>query len=237
VPIFVFFSTIVAYNFIRLYRKPTIKSWFSSWIDANKIAIIILSLVSLIAMCYLSFEFKKKAMLSLVPFFLMTFFYVVPIGRFFSNNISLRTVAGIKIFIIAFCWAGVTVIFPLLNYGVPITSDVLIVFVQRFFFIVAITIPFDVRDLSHDADGLKTIPQLIGVAKSKKFGLLLLMFFLGLEFLFNDSNQLRITFIVALVSLFLLIRSTPNQSKYYSAFFIESIPIVWLFLVLAQFVF
>ncbi len=232
VPLFVLFSTIVAYNFIRLYRKTAIESWFSNWIDNHKIAIIVLSCISLVAMCYLAVGFQKNAILSLLPFFIMTFFYSVPMGRKFSLNTSLRVVARIKIFIIGLCWAGVTVIFPLLNYDVPINQDVLIIFTQRFLFVVAITIPFDIRDLSHDPESLKTIPQLIGVEQSKKVGLFLLMIFLGLEFLASEFNQMRITFVITLISLFLLIRSTTNQSKYYSAFFVESIPIAWLLLIL-----
>jgi len=182
--------------------------------------------------CCLAFQLQLKAILSLLPFFAITMFYVIPIHKVFSSNNSLRTVAGIKIFLIAFCWAGVTVVFPILNYDIVLSTDVIIVFLQRFLFVLAITIPFDLRDLSHDDDGLKTLPQLIGVARSKKLGILFLMLFLGLEFFINDSNQLRITFVVSLISLFLLIRSSTNQNKYYSAFFVESIPIVWLLLVL-----
>ncbi len=232
VPLFVFFSTIVSYNFIRLYRKSDIKSWFSNWIDYHKIIIGVISLFSLMVMCYLAFQLRAKAILSLVPFFMMTLFYVVPVRRVFPSITSLRTIAGIKIFLIAFCWAGVTVLFPILNYDIAISTDMMIVFIQRFLFVVAITIPFDLRDLSHDDDDLKTLPQLIGVVKSKKLGLLFLMLFLGLEFLVNGLNQIRITFIVALISLLFLIRSNTNQSKYYSAFFVESIPIVWLLLAL-----
>jgi len=232
VPLFVFFSTIVAYNFIRLYRKSDIKYWFSNWIEKNSIKIGLLSALSMVAICYLALQLETKAILSLVPFFIMTFFYVIPMGRMFPSNASLRTLAGIKIFIIAFCWAGVTVVFPLLNYDRMISFDMLLVFVQRFLFVVAITLPFDLRDLSHDGDDLKTLPQLIGIAKSKKLGLLLLMLFLGLEFLINDVNQLRVTFIIALISLLFLIRSSTNQNKYYSAFFVEGIPIVWLLLIL-----
>ncbi len=232
IPLFVFFSTIVAYNFIRLYRKSDIKSWFSNWIDKNKIAIFSLSFISLLGMCYLILGLRLKAIISLIPFFLMTFFYVIPIGRVFSSEKTLRTISGIKIFLIAICWAGVTVIFPFIHYDIAITTDMYILFLQRFLFVIIITIPFDLRDLSHDEDTLKTIPQLVGVAQAKRLGLILLMLFLGLEILINDLTQLRITFLIALISLFFLIRSTTNQSRYYSAFFVEGIPIVWLLLLL-----
>ncbi len=232
VPLFVLFSTIVAYNFIRLYRKSAIKSWFSSWIEENNIKILLLSVLSMGMMFYVAFQLETKAILSLAPFFIMTLFYVIPMERVFPAIGSLRTVAGIKIFIIAACWAGVTVIFPLLNYDSAISFEMLVIFVQRFLFVIAITIPFDLRDLSHDEDDLKTLPQLIGVSKSKKLGLFLLMLFLGLDFLLSDVHQLRVTFVIALISLLFLIRSNTNQNKYYSSFFVESIPIIWLSLIL-----
>jgi hypothetical protein len=145
VPLFVFFSTILAYNFIRFYRKSVIKSWFSDWIERNSIKIRLLSLFSIVVTCYLAFQLQVKGILSLTPFFIMTLFYVIPIRGVFSSSTSLRTVAGIKIFLIAFCWAGVTVVFPLLNYDSALSVDMLLLFVQRFLFVIAITIPFDLR--------------------------------------------------------------------------------------------
>jgi 4-hydroxybenzoate polyprenyltransferase len=104
-------------------------------------------------------------------------------------------------------------------------------FIQRFFFIAAITIPFDIRDLNFDDKNLKTLPQVIGIQKSKVVGLFFLMLFLGLEFFKNSTEvSYRINFIIALISLFFLLKATHDQNKYYSAFFVESIPIMWLVL-------
>ena len=234
VPVFLFFATIIAYNFIRLYRKTRIKSWFSGWINSNKIALTALSLLALIFVIIIALKLQLKALLSLIPFGLFTLFYVIPIKGIIKTNTSLRMVSGIKIFLIAFCWAGITVLFPLINYDIDFTLDVWIVFIQRFLFVLVITIPFDIRDLAHDEETLKTIPQVLGLQNAKRLGLFLLMLFLGLIFLRSSLSapQLRVELIVAVIALLFLIKSKPNQSKYYSSFFVESIPIIWLLLIL-----
>jgi 4-hydroxybenzoate polyprenyltransferase len=51
--------------------------------------------------------------------------------------------------------------------------------VERFLFLFAITIPFDIRDMKADhATGLKTIPLQIGEAKSVQLSILILVVFL-----------------------------------------------------------
>jgi hypothetical protein len=233
-PLFVFCSTVLSYNFIRIYRKITINTWLSNWIDANRIGIVTVSILSFIGIVYIGFNVSINALLFLIPFGGLTLFYVFPLPLFLKNNTSLRTIARLKIFLIAFCWAGITVLFPLINYEVVFSSDLFIIFLQRFLFVVVITIPFDIRDVSYDATSLKTLPQILGVEKAKRLGLFLLMLFLGLLFLRTsiDESLIRIEFGIALLSLFFLIRSKEIQSSYYSAFFVESIPIIWLLLLL-----
>ena len=232
VPFFIFFATIVAYNFIRSYRKTKIKSWFSDWMDANKSTILFVTVLSFVIMTIVAFKINIKALISLIPFGLFTLFYVIPLKGITKTATSLRMVSGIKIFLIALCWAGITVLFPLINYDVNFSVDVWVVFLQRFLFVLVITIPFDIRDLGHDEDTLKTIPQVLGLQNAKRLGLFLLMLFLGLTFLRGSITyeQIRIELIVSVISLLFLIKSKPILSKYYSAFFVESIPIIWLLL-------
>ena len=232
-PFFVFCATILSYNFIRIYSKITIKTWLSNWIDANRIGIVAVSILSFIGIIYIGFNLSINALLFLIPFGVLTLFYVFPFPLFLKTNSSLRALAGIKIFLIAFCWAGITVLFPAINYKVAFSSDLIIVFLQRFLFVVVITIPFDIRDVNYDASSLKTLPSILGLKKTKRLGLFLLMLFLGLLFLRTsiDQSLIRIEFGIALLSLFFLIKSKEIQSKYYSAFFVESVPILWLFLI------
>lgn len=226
---FVFFATLLSYNFIRFYRKTEIKSWLYDWMALHKISLYILSGISFLIIAWLGWRLRPDTIVALIPVAFLTLFYVVP----FRGKLSLRTLAGLKLLLIAFCWAYVTVLLPVIDVETLWSNDILITFFQRFFFVAAITLPFDIRDLNFDNKSLKTIPQVFGIAKTKRIGLLFLMLFVGLNFFKENPSQfLRIEFIVMLAALFLLVRATPNQSKYYSAFFVEAIPIVWYLLLL-----
>jgi hypothetical protein len=141
-------------------------------------------------------------------------------------------VSFLKLFLIVISWTGVTVLLPIINYSILLQNNEVIIIIQRFLFLVVIALPFDIRDLKFDNKNLKTLPQVLGVQKSKVLGLLFLMLFLGLEFFKSPVSiiQFRTHLIIAILSLVFLFRSTPNQNKYYSAFFVESLPIVWLLL-------
>ena len=197
----------------------------------KNISMILLNTFSLIFLFYLMFKIRIEALILLLPFVLAAVFYVVP---FASDRKNLRSIASLKLFLIAFTCAGVTVLFPLIQYKIQFSHDIWVIFLQRFLLIVAITIPFDIRDVNFDMPELKTLPQTIGIKKSKLLGLLalLLFFILGLLIVPVNKTTILITFLITLISFLFLIFSTSDQRKYYSSFWVESIPIFWLILVL-----
>jgi hypothetical protein len=84
-----------------------------------------------------------------------------------------------------------------------------------------------------DFKHIKTLPQKIGVEKTKKVGFVLLLFSLTMEFLLTASFTSKNIFLgICSVLLFLLMRSSQNQTKFYSSFWVESLPIVWWVLLL-----
>ena len=231
---FVFFATFLSYNLIRIYQLNDLQDWFYNFIRSNKQIILILSVLSFMFLVFLTFKLELKTLFTLIPFGLFTFFYVIPFNFKLKGAVSLRSITLVKLFLIAVSWAGVTVIVPLVEYNLGFSKNNIFMFIQRFFFIIAITIPFDIRDINFDNEKIRTLPQVFGIKKSKPIGMFSLMVFLGLE-LFKEpveAEALRIKFIVALISLFLLMKSTAHQDKYYSAFLVESIPIVWFILYL-----
>ncbi len=219
---FVFFSTLLSYNAIRFLRIGEIDTWYNLWLKQNKKNLYAISLFSLFALIYLSFQLRLKALLVLIPFALATLFYVFPIKKY-----SLRKVAGLKLFLIAFSWAGITVLFPLVQNYIQLRTEDWLSFFQRFLFIIVITIPFDIRDITYDISNLKTLPQQIGSYKSKILGTVLLLFFVVLELLKPGNEHLFNTILISFFSGLLLWFASQKQSKYYSAFLVESLPIIW----------
>lgn len=233
VPFFVAFSIIVSYNFIRFYElKIKRLNWFKYWFFENKIKIGVLTIISMLLLMYITFfmNFNRMSLLILFPFSFMTFFYVVPLFKIKGVPFSFRYFPSIKIFSIAVAWAGISVLFPLYEAEFKFSSLVYFEFIKRVLILIAITIPFDIRDVISDVETLKTIPQLIGIKKSKIVGTFLLLLFLILaifnnEFLFSDV-------LIALITLSFLWFSSEKKSKYYTGFWVESIPIIWLLLLI-----
>jgi hypothetical protein len=168
-------------------------------------------------------------------FFVITLLYTLP---FFPNRKNARNWAGIKIYIVALCWVGVTLVLPIINAGIPITTDFYLKCMQRFLLIFVLILIFEIIDLQNDDPHLKTVPQQIGVKQTKILGFVLLLIFCSLE-VFNvySNDNIKIQFIdlplqmiVAVVIAIFLAFSNEFRSKYYTSFWVESIPIIWYLL-------
>ena len=232
-PFFVALSIIISYNFIRFFEIKYKKlQWFKSWFYNHKIGLLILVAVSIVLLGYITFfySFNLKSVVILFPFAFMTLFYVVPLFKTTKVEISFRNFPFIKIGSIAISWAGITVFFPLYEAGIVFTSNVYIEFFQRLLFLVAIIIPFDIRDMHIDPKTLKTLPQLFGVNVSKIIGYIFLLLFIFLE-IFKDKSDNIITayilIVVSIVTATFLLFSTPRRTRYFTSFWIEAIPIFW----------
>jgi len=241
--IFVFFGTVFGYNFIKYFEKEQLHgirySEFKSIIvgilkkysllqtPAKYIFLWSVSGLLICFFCFLMLDLKTQCLL-LIPLFL-TICYAVSFGRK-----TLRNISGIKIYIVGITWALITVLFPIIEEGLLLTTDVWVTFLQRFLFVIILILPFEIRDLLIDDKLLRTLPQKYGVRNTKLYGLLLLMLFFFLEFFKDESLHVNLIVmpLVFLITLLLLALSSEKQSKYYSSFFVEGIPILWLILLL-----
>jgi len=229
-PILVGLATVVSYNFIRFVRIADVQGPMLHFMQTNRTVLIGFTLGCSLALGYLLLQLSTTTLTWLIPFGICTLFYVYPTPKKSTRRRALRHISYLKIFLIAFSWAGVTVLLVPVHEGLALDLEVWILFVQRFLLILVITLPFDMRDLVIDLDQIKTIPQSLGLERTKKLGLVCLMVFLGLDFVSADQRMFRIDLIVAVLSLLFLVRASPQQSKYYSAFWIEGIPIIWYLL-------
>jgi 4-hydroxybenzoate polyprenyltransferase len=236
VPVFVGFSIILSYNFIRFYEFYTnnIKG-LKKWFETNKKYLVSLTVLSAIVLWYLLFfaTFNLKALYLLFPFAFMTIFYVIPLFKIGEKEVSFRNFPGIKIFSITVSWAVISVLFPLFEADFEFTLKVYIEFFQRFLILLAITIPFDIRDVNSDSNKLKTLPQILGITTVKKIGIALLVMFVLLTF-FNENillTEVYVNIIIALITGFYVWFSSVEKSRYYTSFWVEAIPIFWLLLI------
>lgn len=220
---FVFFGTITGYNFIKYAGMAKLHH---KSLEENLKIIQIFSFFCFLALVYFTFFLSLETLLWIVFFGIFTVFYAVPI---FPNKKNLRSFKGIKIFVIAFVVAGLTIIVPLVHHQLLSSDNVWWIMLQRIAFIIAVVIPFEIRDLNFDNAELGTIPQEIGAKNAKLLGLFLLLLFLGIEFVKVGASEAELVsaLITSLVSAGFIVFSTSSQSKYYASFWVEGIPIFW----------
>ena len=224
----VFCATIVVYNFIK-YASTLPYYFFTKNAPIKKIQI--LSFVSGFFLFISVFFLNSNTILLGCILFVLCLTYVIPFNR---SSINIRNYSKIKIFIVAFCWAGSTVLMPFSEDVIVNLSDTIWLFIQRFIFIFVYTLPFEIRDLQYDSIKLKTIPQVIGINKTKILAYLLLIIFCVIGF-FIESNESKFLFSdinIAFITAIFIFNTKVNQSKYYTSFLIEGLPIYWLIMIL-----
>lgn len=222
--LFIFFGTVSGYNFVKY--SGVVKMYHRNLTKSLEI-IRLITFLCIIGLFISLFLIPLKTLLWAGGFGLLTLLYALPV---FSRQRNLRSFSGLKIFVIAFVWAGVTVILPLSPSKNVIFEAPVIEFVQRFLLVLVWILPFEIRDLKFDLQQLGTIPQRVGVTRTKIFGVVLLLFLVGLEFLKNTASieTILALSLTAIVSLVLVWKSKENQSQYFAAFWVEGIPLLWL---------
>lgn len=220
---FAFFGTIVGYNFVKydaLARAKRLQ------MTKQLKAISIFSFLSLLTTAYYFFQLQKTTQIIGLVFLVITLLYTLP---FFPNKRNARNWAGIKIYIVALSWVGVTLFLPIINNNLPFTNYVFLVAAQRFILIFVLILVFEIIDLKQDDPHLKTVPQQIGVAKTKRVGVLLMVLFVLLEFLSTDFRMefFALKSALAITTILFLLYSNENRSRYYASFWVESIPVFW----------
>ena len=231
---FIFFATITGYNFVKYFGMA---KFHHRHLSSGLKLIQVFSLSCFIVLMYFLFQLKEKTILYLGGLGVITFFYAIPFlpkRIFTSGSKNLRAIAGLKIYIIAFVWAATAVIIPLINDDHIIKYDQFLWAIQLFLYVLVAVLPFEIRDIQYDSLKLLTIPQKIGIKRTKLIGALLLIPFFLIEFMKDDIGyqNVLITAIIALITLFFLLLSKVTQSQYYASFFVEGIPMIWLLLTL-----
>lgn len=192
----IFFATLFEYNLHRLITVLTNKEALyqakHQWVRENRRSFYLLVAVSVLGFISVSLMAKTEVLLAFAPIAALTIFYSVPVAGSKKHLFRLREIPYLKIFLIAAVWSTSTILLPIFqSHEISINTNVLLLLLERFLFIMAITIPFDIRDQEADQlEGLKTLPMLLGEKRSLLLSyLLLLTFFLISFFHYRSINQ------------------------------------------------
>jgi hypothetical protein len=217
--LFIFISTVLSYNLIRLLsfsgNRFFIKRFYCRFKQSIKIMLIYLTLIT----AYLFLRLDPQKQMSLIPLFIITFLYNFE----FHKLPRLRDFGLIKIALVAFVWAGMTVIVPNIN---QLNEQIFLVALFVFFLIFLLTLGFDQRDVLIDQDDLGSIPQRFN-NKLWLVYIVLTVILSVLNYYIMSTKFFLITEFFIILSSIMSYRSTIKKSFYYTAFWLESIPILW----------
>ncbi|SNZ01542.1 hypothetical protein [Flagellimonas pacifica] len=220
---FVFFGTIVCYNFVK-YGVEAKK--YLVVMNAYHKNIQALSFFCFGLAVYFLIHLDRKIWVAVLGLGLISCLYAIPL---LPKTKNLRSLGGFKIYIVALVWVGFTVLLPVLDNELDISWDLKILFLQRFILVVALILPFEIRDLQWDDPEIKTLPQIFGIYKTRMLGVILMVVFFLLTFLKDNligvEISMRLLVSVLLIIVFLQRDRVPR--KYFASFWVEGIPILW----------
>lgn len=180
--------------------------------------------------------FRLAHLWLLVHLGLISMLYSLPVVPGPKGWVLLRNIPLLKLFLIAYVWACVTVWLPLLSAGWDILSpEGWHLFAQRFLFIFPLTIIFDIRDVDKDQiTATLTLPRLIGVGRAKLVAWGILLAYLVVILLTQSGgNQLALV-LCGLVYGLMISLAHKSRSEYFFALagdgmLVLPMVLLWLF--------
>lgn len=180
--------------------------------------IIMYAFIAGIGTIWYFFQLPLQVQITAVLPSLFSLSYVLPV---FGRKRRLRDFNQIKIYLVAFTWAWVTVALPLVYWGEEIGTAAFLMFLERALFVFAITLPFDIRDLQVDGHTeVETVPATIGVQQSIRLAIGLLLVSLVLVVVnytlnFYDAGVLLALIIALVLTIGLLPFSKEERHDYF----------------------
>ncbi|MBK7816761.1 MAG: UbiA family prenyltransferase [Sphingobacteriaceae bacterium] len=221
----ILFATLCEYNVHRFITVITNKAALNSekhkWVKDNLVAFYALVVLSVVGFVIAAFMAKKEVLMTLAPIAALTLLYSIPVYGNKKSIFRLREIPYLKIFIISFTWSATTVLLPLIQTGQAFdTQHVSLILIERFVFVLAITIPFDIRDMEADrAANTKTIPLLLGEKRSMIISYSCILIFLAISlFHYNILNQgfIAMAMVISALSTFVFLKW--DTAKRYSLY-------------------
>jgi 4-hydroxybenzoate polyprenyltransferase len=173
----------------------------------------------------LSLTLNLESIFVLIGLGFISFFYAYEIKLKGKKKSNLRDIPGIKIFLIAIVWGLSCCILPYIQNDVWNSQIIWPITTAFSLYILAICIPFDIRDIELDEKRKKTIPQLIGVQGSKILAILITIssyftLIMNLDFF---SIGLLIGYILTII---LIALSSKEKNELFFSFIMDGLLVV-----------
>lgn len=147
---------------------------------------------------------------------LVKWFIIVVLGLLYNSfflDLYIRKIPFLKVFYVGLVWALMNCWLTLPEFNFPI-------FLISFFFITALVLPFDIRDMKSDT--VKTFPQIIGIQNTKYIAYLLIFISNILSAIYLDFNYSMSFFLSSIVTYILIYFSENERTDTYFSFGVET---------------
>lgn len=229
-----FFATVSAYTYHRAgpgVQHSTTggagirRSWIAEHSRGLRIQMVltgVLAIAFFIRLC------SVEQWSLLIPATVVATVYILPIIPLGGKWIKLRELPYFKIFIIVAVWMVLSLL-PLVSETSPLPQNkpLQLLLLQRLFFLLAVTIPFDLRDMEFDRNrGIKTLATRLGAERSIQTSHLLLVLsaivcWMGFQMqIWNGSIALALAVSSASTAI-LLARIKPDSDEMIFSFWLE----------------
>ncbi|MFL5729549.1 MAG: hypothetical protein ACJ75J_08710 [Cytophagaceae bacterium] len=185
----------------------------------------------------LSFFSSYKAFLFFAHLAIISLAYYFSLSLGSARLTPLRRIPLLKAFVITYVWTGSSVLLPALKAGIsPGNSEVVLIFMERYLFLFALAIIFDIRDLRFDVKDIRTIPGLVGISKTKilSFALLLIAAVL-VVFHYKDLYSMAAFELSFLLAAILIYKAKADSGEYYFLLLVDGAMVLQFLLVLLSF--
>ncbi|ROI00159.1 hypothetical protein BCF50_0661 [Chryseobacterium daecheongense] len=147
---------------------------------------------------------------------LLKWFIIVVLGLLYNSfflDVYIRKIPLLKVFYVGLVWGLVNCWLTLPQFNFPI-------FFISFFFITALVLPFDIRDMKKDR--VQTFPQLIGIQNTKYIAYLLIFISNILSIFYLKYDYAVAFFLTGIVTYILIYFSENERDDAYFSFGVES---------------
>jgi len=179
--VLIFAATLFLYNIDSVlpykFQQQLVLSGRKRWMREHRRELFALALAALVVAGTLFFlDGWQHLTLFLGHLTAISLLYSLPLLKWRGRWRALRDLPLLKVFLIAYVWAAVTVWIPALYLGKLLASPlVMVLFARRFCFILALAFVFDIRDYTKDRlMGTLTFPGVFGVRATKIVALITL---------------------------------------------------------------
>lgn len=226
----VFLGTWFVYNMHRYVKKGTDHT--GKWqIDSH----VIYMLISAVFLMPILFFIEQSALFLFIICAFITVTYSINVVRIKGKWRNLRQ-GFLKPISVVMMWSILTVVFPLSNQSV-LSSEILLLLLERFLFLMAITLPFDLRDMSIDEkEGVRTIPLIIGWRKTINMSIMFIVLFAITAFVTYILKMQNIYVLLAylgsaLITFFAVHKTKPERNVLHYAFTLEAMSLIQTLLI------